>query len=215
MLGLDVIQLNSQLSRILWRTSHSTTLPSSTSPRVVFPVLRNGLPRISEQEARVLFCGLLNSTEFYYAIEVPTIQTYCQLGKYKLSARTDLAIFVPENNSLKRAANIEFKAKNPIQKDFTKDIEKLIRERLLGNWFHLLDNENRSTLPSVASKLREGFLTNIQHVEHDLDIIFTICVLQTKRAFIQRLKYQHEFQDFTEVIKEFFLDITKWEQVSA
>ena len=213
MLALRIIQLNRDLSRLLWSTLTSSELPAPTSPRVVFPVFRGGNARISEQEARVLCCTLLNATEFYYAVEAPTVQTYSQRGKSKLSARTDLALYTNSTTALKRVMNVEFKAKNPPQREFNKDIEKLIREDLSGNWFHLLDNENSGTLPSIARKFLNAFLANLQYVDHDIDIIFAVCIRKTKRAFTKRMQYQHRTADFEIFMQAFFADIEKWDSV--
>jgi len=180
----------------------------------VFPVLRDGQTRIREQEARVLFCGLLNSTAYYYAVEAPTTQTYSQSGDSELSARTDLAMYTTSATSLNRAVNVEFKAKNPAQKDFTKDVEKLIREALLGNWFHLLENTNRGTLPSISNKFVEAFIANQQHVTHDIEIVFTVCILQTKRAFTKQMLYSHGTSDFVTFIQSFFANIDKWDPLA-
>ncbi len=54
-------------------------------------------------------------------------------------------------------ARVEFKAKNPPQEYIAKDIEKLVREKTTGNWFHLLENIDSGTLGSIFDKLKIAF----------------------------------------------------------
>lgn len=211
----DLTQLNRNLMSLLWQMADSRTVPPPQAPRLIFPVLRNGMRRISEQEARALFCDLLRQqTKYYYAVETPTTQKYMQSGMLELSARTDLALFRVHGSELACVANIEFKAKNPTLANFTKDIEKLIREKVTGNWFHLLDNENKGTLPSVFQKFTRAFEANQLYVGHDIDILFSVCVLQTGRAFLKRMQYKHGGSDYIPFIHDFFSSLNSWQAVS-
>jgi len=85
---------------------------SGLSPRLIIPNYtknksnKANLQRISEQETRFLFAEVLNSTNYFYSIKTPTDQKYCfnkkdNKKKKKVSARTDLSLYVQDNyNSL-------------------------------------------------------------------------------------------------------------------
>ena len=91
----DIFELNQRLSENLWQMANEQGRPFNLSPHVIYPLKRDQTVRISEQEARVLCCGLLNNLSLYYSIETPTKQRYVQKGKKKkgMSAQTDLTMF--------------------------------------------------------------------------------------------------------------------------
>ena len=51
-----------------------------TAPKLIFADNRAGTRRVSEQEARVLMCVLLEEAGWYYSVETPTAETYQQSG---------------------------------------------------------------------------------------------------------------------------------------
>lgn len=173
-------------------------------PRFIFPEYRDKgnyetKLRISEQEARMLYCFNLNDNKYkyWYSIETPTSQLYNftkkdnkgdkgESNKEGRSALSDLSIYDlssdNKDNKLVKAVNVEFKAHNPGQKSYDKDIEKLIAEKVCGNWFHLLKNTDNGTIKSLNFKfksalnkviLEKGFNEN-----KDLWILFFIVILE-------------------------------------
>lgn len=108
-----------------------------------------GETRISEQELRFAFVEALNAycnneenkdrLDLLYSIETPTRRRYVGFSKGDpdvvpenikdgRSAEFDLVIFIKENNTLKRACLIEFKANNADEADHKKDLLKLKAE---------------------------------------------------------------------------------------
>ncbi|PKP58241.1 hypothetical protein CVT91_08920 [Candidatus Atribacteria bacterium HGW-Atribacteria-1] len=121
----DLIEVNRRLSRDLWNASCFNDKPSGLSPRLIFPVKRiNNKIRISEQEAKILYCTILNEINYFYSIETPTNKAYQQTGNTPLSALSDLSIYRYINNGFEKLANVELKAHNPATKNISKDIEK-------------------------------------------------------------------------------------------
>ena len=113
--------------------------------------------RISEQELRFIFVEQFNAyienkkadspelTNLYYSVETPTNKRYIfskdkddpevvEDSKEGVSARTDLSIYEYEKENEKevgiflKKALIEFKAHDPEQKNYRKDLCKLINE---------------------------------------------------------------------------------------
>ena len=138
---------------------------------IKFPIYHNeeneGKKRVSEQELRFAMAYMFNSNkielkdkEYFFSIETPT------LGKYKFSkkevsdpdskkqqqrsAQTDMTLYEKKEPII----NIEFKANNPKQESFDKDIEKLLSENIhIGAWCHILESANNGTCKSLLGKL--------------------------------------------------------------
>lgn len=149
-----------------------------TAPRLIFADKRSGIRRVSEQEARVLMCAVLEDAGWYYSVETPTAETYQQSGNYALSARADLTVHGSRRSS-DRILNVEFKAGTPSVEVFRKDLEKLTREGIPGLWFHTLEKVTPRTLPTLTSHLRDAWSLLLAHggvATHDID--FAICVLE-------------------------------------
>jgi hypothetical protein len=120
--------------------------------RLIFPRYtkskkgKDGGTRISEQELRfafveafIAYCDTNDIDDLYYSIETPTSNRYVGFSaKSKISPQRndtegrsgefDLVIFNKENDKLKRACLIEFKAKNAGEIDHWKDMLKLKEE---------------------------------------------------------------------------------------
>ncbi len=185
----DLIEINRRLSYDLWNVSAFNGHPSGLSPRLIFPVNRiNGEIRISEQEARILYCNILNSLNYFYSIETPTDNAYIQSGKTGVSALSDLSIYTYNNNSssiFNKMVNVEFKAGTSTYEGIRKDIEKIITEGKDGNWFHILKNIDRRSLPVVYNR----FIKSIQNhfnQSKKISILFCICILELESLKLEK-----------------------------
>ncbi len=160
--------------------------------------------RISEQEARLHFIKVLDSSDYYYSIETPTEQPYQFSGKKPISANTDLTIYTMEKKSLKKLINVEFKSGNPEPKQIDKDIEKLIREGYPGNWFHLLKTANSGTLPSLSKKFLDSFYPSMLIEEKDIVKCDDICnrLKEFKDPIIKQIWDCYKAKDKEKIKKE-------------
>jgi hypothetical protein len=186
----ELINLNRHVARALWTVTTTAKAPPDLSPHMIFPELSSSQERVSEQEARHLYCALVEkeASYYYYALEAPTTKTYQFKGSKPLRARTDLALYEHIDTKWTRIANIEFKAHIPPKGSIEKDIEKLIREDIVGNWFHLLQNADRETLKRLFEKLAVAIKDSIaQCTKHGYEIrerkiVFCFCVLNLRVA---------------------------------
>jgi hypothetical protein len=119
---------------------------------LIFPKKRKDVTRVSEQESRILVAQLLEARGVYFSVETPTGETYRMRGQRELSARTDVTAYGPGGVD-DRQLNIELKAGNPGIEIFRKDLEKLLRERVQGLWFHTLTNANGRTWSALEAKI--------------------------------------------------------------
>lgn len=206
MLFDDLIEINRRTCSSLWSIADANGHPSGLSPRLIIPTTRKNDLRISEQEARLMFCSSLNNLSYYYSIETPTVQSYQLTGQTAQSALSDLSLYT-YNGSFKKVANIEFKAHNPPQQHISKDIEKLIRENIQGNWFHLLKNIDSGTLPALFTKFINSFnaFSNlVSNKNLSVSILFYFCVLDKKWACYKHFDYRPEQGNFDAYVNSFF-----------
>ena len=155
---------------------------TSSASRLIFPRLRDGKLRISEQELRSVFVEVFNQycdakgVNLFYSIETPSNDTYNFSGEPRSvsgrSAMFDLVIF---DEAYNRRVLIEFKAKNADSKSHKKDIFKLSNpeegsENVLRYFIEIIDNCNGRTINSLRTKLA-GSSSNIK-VEN---IIYSLC----------------------------------------
>lgn len=205
----DIFELNKRISENLWHMANESGQPSNLSPYVIFPLKRDEKKtvRISEQEARIVCCNLLASQKTYYSVETPTKKRYVQKGKKPegISAQTDLTIFGFEGQCFHRLVNIEFKAHNPTPENIRKDIEKLVREGIQGNWFHLLENTDGGTFKALFRKFEDSFHNN-SHDYHNtlISIIFCFCVLEKQKAYMRHFFYEPLKDNYSELVTRFF-----------
>lgn len=137
--------------------AYTTGTPSKT--KLLIPLLRSGLKRVSEQELRFAFAAFIDKQdEYFYGVEVPTNEIFRFTGIGSRSASTDLAIFKPANSS-EPIIRVECKSKQPKQKSIDKDIEKLMIEPCSGAYCHIFESENSGTLFELFKKLHDGILT--------------------------------------------------------
>lgn len=154
-----------------------------------------GSDRISEQELRFIFVEQFNKPDkakkngLFYSIETPTGNFYDFNGVPHVverkdhdikkgqkgagrSANIDLVIYQKKDDTIKRIALIEFKAHNPDEKDYRKDICKLINEEVgsdcLKYFIQIINNgsdfndfrnlelkgHKRNTLRSIQNKMK-------------------------------------------------------------
>jgi hypothetical protein len=205
MITKEVLEINRKLFYELWNLADNSKLTTELSPRLIFPKKRDEEIRISEQESRVLLCGLLNNSNYFYSVETPTEELYKQKGKTHRSASSDLSLYIQTNNKTKKVLNVELKAHNPRKENIRKDIEKLMREDVPGNWFHTLKNIDRRTLLKIFNKIA-GSIKDCKKNgdENNLSIIFSFCVLEQQWGCIKHFDYKPEYGEFNEYVDNFF-----------
>jgi len=211
----DLKEINRAVSRGLWRTGSFEERPTASSGRLIFPKYSNNEKRVSEQEARFVYSRVVETRyDYFYSAETPTARSYLfeensdSEGK---SAMSDLSIYVvdpDDESSLLKVVNVEFKALNPKARDIHKDIVKLAKEAIpegnsnrppvvTGNWYHLLENVNRGTIPNLFGKFHGAMKSKLmdRNLENNglkpsdiirLDVLFTFCILE-KGLAIERL----------------------------
>ena len=211
MLTNDLLELNRRVAFALRNVGFTAAPPSGLSPRLVFPDLAKGKTRFSEQESRLLWCNALQETSYYYAVEAPTTKKYVQKGKTPTRARTDVALYTANSSKLQRVANVEFKAGSSTEEQIRKDLEKLIRENLQGNWFHTLHVANRKTITKLFKKFVNAFGKCAKYANHDIDIVFSFCVVPEKQLISRRFEFKVSSGSFKAYATEFFSDSEDWD----
>lgn len=208
MITEDIFEINRRLCFNLWSITDVTQKPEGLSPRLILPQKRDKEIRLSEQEARFLFCGLLNTLNYYYSVETPTTEEYQQTGQSALSARSDVSLYVSTNDDhrpFRKIANVEFKAHNPPQEQIKKDVEKLIKESIVGNWIHTLKNIDPQTLPKLFDKFIASMIECSEMVgEREVSMVFCFCVLERKWACIKHFRFDSSTSKFEEYVRRFF-----------
>ena len=154
-----------------------------TGSRLLFPSKRNEDTRISEQELRFVFVEQLNKEiqsgwDVFYSIETPTKASYSgfstgnpNVDEKGRSAEVDLCI---HDNRFGRIALIEFKAHNPREEDYLKDLYELSikeEEGELRYFINILKNADNGTIKSINEKIK-AYL--------NCDIIFKFWSLESK-----------------------------------
>ena len=164
---------------------------SVNSTSLVFPSYRpntlNGSQRarVSEAEARVLYCLALGNLKLPFAVEVPTTQQYAFSGTTKMSARTDLVVYASRRDAsptLVRDLAIEFKAHNPRVEAIRKDLEKLLREQCDGQWFHVLQNADSKTIPALMAKFTQA-IGDLRGLWQECIHTLTLCAVVNEKRF--------------------------------
>jgi len=158
---------------------------------LVFPTYRphatNGLQRarVSEAEARVLYCLALANLKLPFAVEVPTSERYTFSGTTTMSARTDLVVYSAPPNApqgLVRNLAVEFKAHNAPVAAIRKDLEKLLREHCDGLWFHVLHNADSRTIPALMEKFAQA-IGDLRDPWQKCGHTLALCVVVLQKRF--------------------------------
>lgn len=151
----------------------STNQDPSEHSRLIFPRKRDESIRVSEQELRFAFVEefLKNkeAKEWFYAVEVPTEDVYdfsdkeapkvADEGKGQ-SASFDLVIYAKDGSAFNPIALLEFKAGNPTEFAYHKDLEKLENKKegdneVLRFFIEIVENADSGTTTNIQSKLKD------------------------------------------------------------
>ena len=150
---------------------------SNVGSRILFPMYCSGETRISEQELRFIFVEQFNAyikdhkdlNNLYYSVETPTGEKHGYIfskgdepkigseAEPGVSARTDLVIhkYDKNTNAFNRKALIEFKALNPVERNYKKDFCKLNEEECESKYFiQIIKNYNAGTIESIRKKIK-------------------------------------------------------------
>ena len=200
----DILEINRRVCFNLWNIADVNSRLEGLSSRLILPQKRSGTIRVSEQESRVLYCGTLNSSDYFYSIETPTKELYSQKGMTPLSASSDLSMYLNRDDEFEKVVNVEFKAHNPRKEDIRKDIEKLIRERITGNWFHTLKNVDNRTIPALFDKFKESFLACSNMISRDLSLVFCFCIIEKKWACQKEFTFKPDQRNLSKYVDKFF-----------
>lgn len=134
--------------------------------RLIFPAYRNNNrpKRISEQEAKLLLIRELEKQkDFYYSVEAPTNNNYCDFSTDQpkigtgRSGSIDIALYKINKGILEREHLIEYKFNNV--KTCKKDFLKLLcdNSNCTPNYYvNILDNFGRKTKKSIQDKFKES-----------------------------------------------------------
>lgn len=169
--------------RALW-ASHTASLGVSGALGMRFPSRKPpaAVPlRISEQEARHLFCSLAPEHGFSYNLETPTENTFKQSGAKATRARFDASLLDEHGE---RLWNVEFKtggfSAKSTSKVISKDLEKLLVDPGAGAWFHLLERINNGTISSLIERIRTDvqLVCNQYCIDPQQQLVIHVCVLQ-------------------------------------
>ena len=196
----DILAINEAVCRELWHVVSPGQRVEALTPKLIFPELRKGGVRVSEQEARFIYCSVLNRCSgYFYSVETPTEESYSFSGLNPMSARSDISLYSCEDGTVKdKVVNIELKAGNCSAKHIEKDVEKLVKERQVGNWFHCLSNIDSRTLRVLFKKLELSFQSVVSPATITPLIVFCFCVLEKNWAIVNC------FDPLRESVNQFF-----------
>lgn len=172
---IDVLAMAASVAASLWDIRHR---PAAAAPSLILPTKRDGDSRVSEQESRVLLLWWLERRGIPHSIETPTVESYRQTGATPLSGRIDVTAYRSREPD-SRILNVELKKGTSDDEAVRKDLEKLLRERTDGLWFHTLDKLSRRTWGTIEERIRRAFESERKYVDaasHSLS--FAFCVLE-------------------------------------
>lgn len=180
---------------------------------LIFPKYRkDGSFRACEQEARILLVHrLLSDARYRVSVETPTGELYRFSGKGMRSGQVDTTIFAVGHEV---TAHIEFKSDNRDRRGIQKDLEKLIRERRMGGWFHTLGAADRGTLPTLANKFKDAMVALRAHVSESqaCDCLFAFCAIRNQVLVLRW--HQLGSSDSLAAFDDLSLESTSWKVLS-
>ena len=182
---------------------------SNTKTSLIYPKKRDSSERISEQEAKILFCHILLHNNVVFSVETPTIGEYSFTGNKKISARLDLCIYKKEENQYVRSNCIEYKAHNK-STAFRSDIEKLLCEKGDNYFVHILDSVNSGTLYTPSAQTNRTpvinkYINTINSLKDSNEIrfdslTFYICILNPSCIITNKI-YKKDIADIDTKLK--------------
>jgi len=205
------IRVARQLARLSGEADTNQN-PETLYTHLIFPKYKHeteGKNRISEQEARILFCKELeqNYPNIYFSIETPTEKKYSfgkSINRIKVdnngrSTSSDITLYKMEKSRFKQQVNIELKAHNVEFFNIAKDFFKLLSEPYNGLFFHTLESVDNGTL--TTNRKHKGILIKYKEAIRKLEkqikalhlkddeqfILFCICSLNPKFLLIKKI----------------------------
>ena len=128
------------------------------------------------------------------------METYREKGLTDMSARVDITLI---DGNKKRCAHLEFKAHNCTVKNIRKDLEKLLREKSIGEWFHTLENADRRTMQSLIRKFRAALGSLSKHLDTcGSSFLIAICVLRRGSLQLKWLNFTGNMEKNQAVVNE-------------
>lgn len=211
----DLFEINKRLSYDLWHLKNIGEEVNELSPNLILPYKRiKKVARLSEQEAKIIFCNILDRLNYFYSIETPTNKSYKQKGESARSANIDISLYSEliskEKRKISRVANIELKAHNPSLFSYKKDIEKLIRESLPGNWVHIFDgfqNHRKNYFDKVKNKIIKSLLNLKKYAEenNEISIVFYFHSIEERWACMKHLNFNFKNdKNYKQYVNNFF-----------
>lgn len=180
---------------------------SKAGTRLIFPCysrqFRPRERRISEQELRFVFIEQFiqyckeTDLDAYYSVETPTEWKYRFSGESMprktedgtgQSAMIDVCI---HNNRGERICLIEFKAGNPAEFSYEKDLVKLSAEGGLCFLVQLLESQRSNTMKSILSKVTP-YLGGTNFLCHTIDSQYH-GTFYTSKEIIEKDGWKHLF----------------------
>ena len=73
---------------------------------------------------------------------------------------------------------------------------------------------NSATITKLFEKFIEAFITCNRYVDHDIEIVFCICVLKKPQMLSRHFIYKHNNDDFVAYARNFFSDTRDWAKAS-
>ncbi len=175
-------QLCDATDMALW-AGYTASVRDDAPPGLRFPSRKppGSLPlRVSEQEARHLFCSLAPGHGYSYTLETPTESAFVQSGLKATRARFDASLLGAGGE---RLWNVEFKhggiSPTSTSKAVYKDIEKLLVDPGNRAWFHTIERINNATINYVIDRIRTDvkLVCGRYPIDSEASLSVHICVL--------------------------------------
>jgi hypothetical protein len=159
-------------------------------------------PRISEQEARIIFANAFMRNNIPFAVEVPTQTVHSQKGTHKMSGRYDMAVY-SNTESCDFEWIIELKAHNCPEESIRKDIEKMVMSNKDCIWFHVFKNEDSGTRRTVLDKFNCALTSEMTNHECQNQWIIAFIILDKSKLYLKTVHFHDGQTDLPLCINEF------------